>query len=340
MTLHCPICKGELLPPAKSLFDFRNIVSDCRHYKRGRSVAACPRCGMFCRVLADGVSFDDVYKNYSTLAQGDQMNFDDGMQGRTAKILSTLSLGDVKTVLDIGSGNGGGLRELQTRFFGAVGYDPHSNVKDVLKDRPMGKFDLITMFHVLEHVEDLREMLQFIKGGLTDNGRLLIQVPYALKWPFDFIIADHLWHFTMQSLKLLLQKNGFEVISINNDIIEKEITCIARGKWTAQEAIEPNYESANMFYAIQWLCDYERSLRRIIMPVAVYGAAPAAAWAASVLESMAEEHIDDNPKLIGTKLNGRPIHPAYERSPLPVVAPFFGKQLESIRAKSSHLRFI
>lgn len=242
--------------------------------------------------------------------------------------------------MDIGSGSGGGLRELQKRFRRVTGYDPYSHAEGITNERPLGKFDLITMFHVLEHVEDLREMLQFIKGALNDDGRLLVQVPYAIKWPFDFIIADHLWHFTMQSLKLLLQKNGFEVISINNDIIEKEITCVARAKWTAQEAIEPNYESANMFYAIQWLCDYERSLRRIMMPVAVYGAAPAAAWAASVLESTAEEHIDDNPKLIGTTLNGRPIHPASERSPLPVVAPFFGKQLESVRAKSPHLRFV
>lgn len=338
MTARCPICKGELLRPIKSFFGFPNIVSDCRPYKPGRSVASCLKCGMFCRVLDDGVSFADVYENYSVLSHGgDQMNFDNGMQGRTAKILSVLSLNNVKTVLDIGSGNGAGLRELQKRFSAAIGYDPHSLDDNILHDRPDGKFDLITMFHVLEHVEDLRDMLTFIKESLTQDGRLLIQVPYAVKWPFDFIIADHLWHFTMQSMTALLHYHGFETISIGNSIIEKEITCIARVKSAPLKAFVPQYETANMFTAIHWLNDYKQHLDKITSPVAVYGAAPAAAWAANTLGENALYHIDDNPALWGKTLNGRSIMDTQTK--LPVVAPFFGKQLESIRVKSPHCRF-
>ena len=113
-----------------------------------------------------------------------------------------------KTILDIGCGKGDGLLTMAGLFQGSniTGYEPTTDDK-----RPTGKFDLITLFHVFEHVEDLHEMLAYIKSSLTENGHVLIQVPYATMWPFELIIADHEWHFTVQSLDIILDSNDFKV---------------------------------------------------------------------------------------------------------------------------------
>ena len=74
------------------------------------------------------------------------------------------------------------------------------------------KFDLITMFHVLEHLEnpirDLSHLGQFLKPG----GKLVIEVPNIL---YPNMAFSHKWHpghlfsFTDQTLSLLLEKAGF-----------------------------------------------------------------------------------------------------------------------------------
>ncbi len=78
------------------------------------------------------------------------------------------------------------------------------------------KFDLITMFHVLEHLEnpvrDLSHLGQFLKPG----GKLVIEVPNIL---YPDMAFSHKWHpghlfsFTDQTLPLLLEKAGFSTIS-------------------------------------------------------------------------------------------------------------------------------
>jgi 2-polyprenyl-3-methyl-5-hydroxy-6-metoxy-1,4-benzoquinol methylase len=78
------------------------------------------------------------------------------------------------------------------------------------------KFDLITMFHVLEHLENPVRDLSCLAGFLKPDGKLVIEVPNIL---YPDMAFSHKWHpghlfsFTDQSLSMLLEKSGFKVIS-------------------------------------------------------------------------------------------------------------------------------
>ena len=78
------------------------------------------------------------------------------------------------------------------------------------------RFDLITMFHVLEHLENPVRDLSSLAGFLKPDGKLVIEVPNILYPDMSF---SHKWHpghlfsFTDQTLSMLLEKSGFKVIS-------------------------------------------------------------------------------------------------------------------------------
>ena len=86
------------------------------------------------------------------------------------------------------------------------------------------KFDVITMFHVLEHIPHQIQTLKIIKKKLKKNGKLIVEVPHAddfllnfdeLKEFKDFTFwSEHLILHTFFSLKKILRKAGFKNIKI------------------------------------------------------------------------------------------------------------------------------
>ncbi len=86
------------------------------------------------------------------------------------------------------------------------------------------KFDIITMFHVLEHIPYQTETLKVLKSKLKKKGKIIIEVPHAE----DFLIlqeelkefknftfwSEHLILHTYNSLKSILLKSGFKNINI------------------------------------------------------------------------------------------------------------------------------
>ena len=87
------------------------------------------------------------------------------------------------------------------------------------------KFDLITMFHVLEHVPNQIGTLKKIHSKLIKKGKVIIEVPHAeefmiiqeeLKEYRDFVFwSEHLVLHTYNSLREVLKKSGFKKIKIN-----------------------------------------------------------------------------------------------------------------------------
>lgn len=78
------------------------------------------------------------------------------------------------------------------------------------------KFDLITMFDVLEHFKSPPKALSKVHEALSENGLIYIQVPNVLgfKIPLNhgFGLPYHLWQFNKSQLFTLLENNGFEVL--------------------------------------------------------------------------------------------------------------------------------
>lgn len=98
---------------------------------------------------------------------------------------------------------------------------------DVMKDKmPNGKYDLVCMLGLIEHVTDPYLLIKKCRKLLNDEGLLLIQTPNSssipariLKkyWP-PYAPIEHINLFSRQSLVNLLSKHGFEIIHESNHI--------------------------------------------------------------------------------------------------------------------------
>lgn len=80
-----------------------------------------------------------------------------------------------------------------------------------------GSFDVITLWHVMEHLEHLNETWERLKELLTGKGALVVAVPncssydaqkYRARWA-AYDVPRHLWHFTPATIARLADKHGF-----------------------------------------------------------------------------------------------------------------------------------
>ena len=80
------------------------------------------------------------------------------------------------------------------------------------------RFDLVTAFHVAEHVHDLGGFLRFMKAQLKPTGHVIIESPNLEgDWAdFGMFHVAHLYAFTPASLCVVAERNGLDVVSVNS----------------------------------------------------------------------------------------------------------------------------
>jgi len=140
-----------------------------------------------------------------------------------------------KNILDFGCGWGGFLRNVKN-YKSLSGVELRkectNHIQKKIKKIDISdninsferKFDVITMFHVLEHIPYQIKTLKVLKSKLKKKGKVIIEVPHAE----DFLIlqdelkefknftfwSEHLILHTYKSLKTILSKSGFRNINI------------------------------------------------------------------------------------------------------------------------------
>lgn len=138
-----------------------------------------------------------------------------------------------KTLLDIGAGTGDFVLEAKRKGWVVNGVEPNKKARSIANDKGVAflssldliedkKFQVITLWHVLEHLPDLENQIKKILSFLEPDGTLIIAVPnfksfdakhYKGFWA-AYDVPRHLWHFSKTSIKLLFQKNDMKVVSI------------------------------------------------------------------------------------------------------------------------------
>lgn len=138
-------------------------------------------------------------------------------------------------LLDVGCGSGTLLGLLKKDGFDVVGFDAsrqaaamasaESGVKVLtgakLHDGNFGDsaFDVITLFHVMEHVSEPRDVLAEVRRILHAQGRIVVQVPNIESWQFKLCgmswygldVPRHVINYSGRSLRKLLSETGFRV---------------------------------------------------------------------------------------------------------------------------------
>jgi SAM-dependent methyltransferase len=139
-------------------------------------------------------------------------------------------------ILDYGCGDGSRIEHLHRKGYTKVrGVDLYNSYSANLDKSqyfihqdpdnyiPDAKFDVVLMYHVLEHLFSPLQTLQHIHDHYLDvGGFLVIQVPnagcaeffkYRERW-FNLDVPRHLWHYNVQSLEYLVTRAGFRVLRV------------------------------------------------------------------------------------------------------------------------------
>ena len=130
-----------------------------------------------------------------------------------------------KNLLDVGCGTGDFLNTCNVAGWNVVGVEPNKKAQQLATDKLKSnskivsdlfeikneQFDVITLWHVLEHVPNLEVYISKLKQLLKPNGTLIIAVPNYKSFDADhykefwaaYAVPRHLWHFSKKSISFL-----------------------------------------------------------------------------------------------------------------------------------------
>ena len=165
--------------------------------------------------------FEKLYHTVKQKALRDKIKLIEQFQPKKGKIL------------DIGAGTGDFLVMAQKNGWKITGLEPSEKAKGIamakgvsfaedLADMPDHSTDVITMWHVLEHVPDVEAQITELKRILKPDGVIIIAVPnfksydaqhYGKFWA-AYDVPRHLWHFSKTAIKKLFGKQDLELIKI------------------------------------------------------------------------------------------------------------------------------
>lgn len=137
------------------------------------------------------------------------------------------------SILDIGAGTGEFLLTCKNDGWHVTGIEPSERAKQIAHQKGIGmeeslanladySFDVITMWHVLEHVPNLEQQLKELKRLLKPNGVLLVAVPnyksydakvYQEYWA-AYDVPIHLWHFSKNAISKLFALQSMKLVQV------------------------------------------------------------------------------------------------------------------------------
>ena len=130
------------------------------------------------------------------------------------------------TLLDIGAGTGNFCETSKQNSWEVYGVEPSEKAREIaakkniflhqsIEDFKGQQFDVVTLWHVLEHLPDLENTITAIQKLLKPNGVLIVAVPnynsfdakhYKGFWA-AYDVPRHLWHFSQNSMSQLFSEN-------------------------------------------------------------------------------------------------------------------------------------
>ncbi len=232
---HCPACRS------------RNVseVFLCRDHtvsKEEFSVWECGDCTL--RFTQDVPTEEEIgayyqsedYVSHSNTSKGLINSLYQAVRNYTIKgkvsLVKRLSGKKSDSLLDVGCGTGEFLAGVQRAGWQVQGLEPDPGARKQASDLTgtmvgeagdlfslSGSFQVITMWHVLEHVHRLHEYLDCFQKILAPGGVILIAVPnytstdaqqYQTHWA-AYDVPRHLYHFSPKSMERLMELHGFHV---------------------------------------------------------------------------------------------------------------------------------
>ncbi len=231
---NCPICDSTNLVEALQVTDYS--IS-----KESFTLHHCNSCDfLFTNPRPNGEELSKYYESeeyisHSKTKKGIVNSLYHLVQNRNLKhkynsFIKYVSRG---TFLDYGAGAGDFVQYLKTRGLEAIGVEPSKIGRETASKKGIQLLDVnalqsittqslsaITLWHVLEHVEELNDTLNSLSTKLKSGGLMVIAVPnirsfdshfYKTKWA-ALDVPRHLYHFSESNVIQLLNKHGLNHI--------------------------------------------------------------------------------------------------------------------------------
>ena len=230
---HCPVCNSNKLQTEMSCRDFFESQENF-------SLSLCLTCRfMFTNPRPDDSQLGKYYKSENYISH---TNTRKGLISKLYHLVRAYTLSrKIKlvskyvsrgTILDYGCGTGMFLDACNKAGFDPIGVEPDSGARslalnlglkvfDAKESLPRdARFDVVTLWHVLEHVSDLNDTIAVLGSQLRDKGTVIIAVPNHKSWDASYYgsfwaaydVPRHLYHFDQSSLESLMGKHSFELL--------------------------------------------------------------------------------------------------------------------------------
>lgn len=235
----CPICGSDLITKGIELKDHK-ISQELFQ------LASCDDCGqLFTQNPPDELNSGAYYKSERYISHS---NSTKGvinylyhivrvyMLRKKRKIIAGVSTS--RKLIDIGCGTGYFLNQMHSNGYTTKGVERSPEARrfcidnfglDVVSpeylfdDLVQEKFELATMWHVLEHLYDPHKYLKAIHKILKDESYLFVAVPnyksydaeYYRQFWAGYDVPRHLWHFDAPTVTNLVEGVGFKLVSLH-----------------------------------------------------------------------------------------------------------------------------
>lgn len=305
----CKVCRSGKLELVKGYDNFPQVTSDCKLWRGKSSLCVCGTCGLVQKVTDQAWEKDtqSIYSDYTLYHQAngiEQAVFDihSGKVSRRSErifqyIKTKIRLLSYGRYLDLGCGKGNTLRYFSKLrpLWSLSGKELSPKCRKVIESiskrarfyscplkKIPGTFDLITMFHLLEHIVDPVTFLVEVRTKMADSASIVIDIPDYRQNPFDLFVVDHCMHFTVSTLDDVLSKAGFETVDINTSLIPKELVVIAKKTKIVK--------------------DYNGAIKSSIKTSSLESVTESLAWVKSFLEKAGKVTRKDNFGIFGTSI--------------------------------------
>ncbi|GAB3987926.1 class I SAM-dependent methyltransferase [Spirosoma daeguense] len=230
----CPVC-------GNTTFKSFLVCKDYLVSQKDFSIQECGQCSFrLTNPRPDENSIGAYYKSEQYVSHNDEST---GLINTAYRLVRKYTLrskvslinkltGKQGIILDVGCGTGAFLESCQQDGWKVVGMEPDSDAREIAEEKlksvikpnldeltGTGPFNIISLWHVLEHIPDLNIAIPKLHKLLDANGTLLIAVPnsdsydatYFKQFWAAYDVPRHLHHFTPKTIKPLFQKHGFEL---------------------------------------------------------------------------------------------------------------------------------
>jgi len=263
----CPVCGSSAI---------QNILSAKDHTVSGETfpIDECMKCTLR---FTQNTAAENVSQYYKSEEYVSHSNSSKGLinrlyymirrktmiiKRRMVEKISGLRSG---VLLDVGSGTGTFVKTMKGRGWDVTGLEPDSDARNLAKKEyhlelsgteniykfPEKSFDVITLWHVLEHVQDLSSYIKVLSSLLKENGWIFIVVPnytsfdarvYKECWA-SYDVPRHIYHFSPVAMETLIKMNGMRIEKYKAMWFDSFYISLLSSKYRNEQLMSRNFRS-------------------------------------------------------------------------------------------------